>query len=101
MIEGVLRHCTNMRIERQYVDSHGQTEVAFAFTKMLGFDLAPRIKRIARVKLYLPSNGMKGRLLNLTPILTRVIDWKIIEQQYDEIVKYATAMRVGTSDPDA
>jgi len=100
MIEGVLRHCTNMRIERQYVDSHGQTEVAFAFTKMLGFDLAPRIKRIARVKLYLPSNGMKGRLLNLTPILTRVIDWKIIEQQYDEIVKYATAMRVGTSDPE-
>jgi TnpA family transposase len=100
MIDGVLRHCTNMRVERQYVDSHGQTEVAFAFTKMLGFDLAPRIKRIAHVKLYLPSNGMKGRLLNLTPVLTRAIDWKIIEQQYDEIVKYATAMRVGTSDPE-
>ena len=100
MIEGVLRHCTNMSVERQYVDSHGQTEVAFAFTKMLGFDLAPRIKRIAHVKLYLPGNGIKGRLSNLTPVLTRPIDWKIIERQYDEIVKYATAMRVGTSDPE-
>lgn len=100
MIEGVLRHCTDMNIERQYVDSHGQTEVAFAFTKMLGFDLAPRIKRIAHVKLYLPNNGFKKRLSNLTPVLTRAIDWKIIERQYDEIVKYATAMRVGTSDPE-
>ena len=31
MIEGVLRHCTDMEIEQQYVDSKGQSEVAFAF----------------------------------------------------------------------
>ncbi|NES24576.1 MAG: transposase [Symploca sp. SIO3E6] len=29
MIEGVLRHCTSMEIEKNYVDSHGQSEVAF------------------------------------------------------------------------
>ncbi len=39
MIEGVLRHCTDMDIERQYADSHGQSEVAFAFSYLLGFDL--------------------------------------------------------------
>ncbi len=44
MIEGVLRHCTDMDIERQYVDSHGQSEVAFAFSYLLGFDLLPRLK---------------------------------------------------------
>ena len=31
MIEGVIRHCTEMAVDRQYVDSHGQSEVAFAF----------------------------------------------------------------------
>ncbi|WP_327437542.1 Tn3 family transposase [Sinorhizobium meliloti] len=31
MIEGVLRHCTDMEIQRQYVDSHGQSAVGFAF----------------------------------------------------------------------
>jgi TnpA family transposase len=31
MIEGVLHHCTEMEIDRQYVDSHGQSEIAFAF----------------------------------------------------------------------
>lgn len=32
--------------------------------------------------------------------MTCAIDWKIIERQYDEIVKYVTAMRLGTSDPE-
>jgi len=36
MIEGVIRHCTEMSIDRQYVDSHGQSEVAFAFCHLLG-----------------------------------------------------------------
>ena len=31
MMEGVLRHCTAMEVEQHYVDSHGQSEVAFAF----------------------------------------------------------------------
>ena len=39
MIHGVLRHCTSMEIDRQYVDTHGQSEVAFAFCYLLGFQL--------------------------------------------------------------
>jgi hypothetical protein len=39
MIEGVLRHCTDMEIQRQYVDSHGQSAVGFAFCHLLGFEL--------------------------------------------------------------
>ncbi len=31
MLEGVLRHATDMEVEKQYVDSHGQSEVGFAF----------------------------------------------------------------------
>jgi TnpA family transposase len=31
MLEGVLRHTTDMEVEKQYVDSHGQSEVGFAF----------------------------------------------------------------------
>jgi len=31
MIEGVLRHETEMAIDKTYVDTHGQSEVGFAF----------------------------------------------------------------------
>jgi TnpA family transposase len=101
MIEGVLRHCTDMTVERHYVDSHGQSEVAFAFCHLLGFELAPRLKAIARQKLYLPEAGLRGALGNLAPILSRAIDWRLIEQQYDEMIKYTAALRHRTAEPEA
>jgi len=101
MIEGVLRHCTDMEIQRQYVDSHGQSAIGFAFCRLLGFDLAPRLKAIARQKLVLPTPGMRSSLPHLVPILSDVVDWDEIAQQYDEMVKYAAAMQIGTADPEA
>lgn len=100
MIEGVLRHCTDMEIQRHYVDSHGQSEVAFAFCHLLNFELAPRLKAIARQKLYLPDTGLRDRLGELAPVLTRAIDWDLIERQYDEMIKYTAALRRGTADPE-
>jgi hypothetical protein len=35
MIQGVLHHCTSMEVDRAYTDSHGQSEVAFAFTQVI------------------------------------------------------------------
>jgi len=100
MIEGVLRHCTDMEIQQHYVDSHGQSEVGFAFCHLLGFELAPRLKAIARQKLYLPEAGMRDALGDLAPVLTRTINWDLIERQYDEMIKYASALRHGTADPE-
>ena len=101
MIEGVLRHCTDMEIQRQYVDSHGQSAIGFAFCRLLGFELAPRLKAITRQKLVLPVSGMRASLPNLAPILSDVVDWDEITRQYDEMVKYAAAMQHGTADPEA
>lgn len=101
MIEGVLRHCTSMEVEKNYVDSHGQSEVAFAFTHLLGFQLMPRLKRIKTQKLYRPYTGQSDAYPNLQPILTRPINWDLIRHQYDQMVKYATALRLGTAETEA
>ena len=101
MIEGVLKHCTDMKVEKQFVDTHGQSEVAFAFCKLLGFELMPRLKNIASQKLYLPDISLKKELKNLLPILNRGIKWEIIERQYDEMVKYTAALEQGTADPES
>ena len=98
MVEGVLRHCTDMTVERQYTDSHGQSEVAFAFCKLLGFELLPRLKAIHSQRLYRPDNT--GAYSKLAPVLSRTIDWDLIAQQYDQMVKYATALRLGTADTE-
>ncbi len=101
MIEGVLRHDTEMTVKKNFTDSHGQSEVAFAFCHLLGFDLMPRLKGIKRQKLYRPQAGMVDAYGNLQPILTRPINWELIRQQYDQMVKYATALRLGTAEPEA
>ena len=102
MIEGVLRHCTDMEIDKQYVDSHGQSEVAFAFCELLGFSLMPRLKAIAQQKLYLPDSDMRSELHNLGPILKKhPINWELISQQYDQMVKFATALQKGTASAES
>lgn len=98
MIEGVLRHCTDMTIDRQYVDSHGQSEVAFAFCHLLGFDLLPRLKAIGKQKLYRPDSEIYP---DLESIMTRPINWELISQQYDEMIKYTTALKLGTANPES
>ena len=101
MIEGVLRHCTEMSVDRDYVDSHSQSEIGFAFTRLLGFELLPRLKAIHAQKLYRPEAGDPDAYPNLQLVLTRPINWALIREQYDEMVKYATALRLGTAETEA
>jgi hypothetical protein len=61
-----------------------------------------KLKHIrSRQRLYLPLKEMSGVYANLQPVLTRPIRWHLIEQQYDEMVKFATALRLGTAETEA
>lgn len=101
MIEGVLRHCTNMEVDRQYTDTHGASVVGFAFAHMLDFKLMPKLKNIGSARLYRPTAGQDDQWPNLGPVLsTKMIDWDLIAQQYDQIVKYTTALRLGTAEAE-
>jgi TnpA family transposase len=84
-------------VEKNYVDSHGQSVVAFAFCHLLGFQLLPRLKAIHSQKLHRPEPGNASAYPHLQVVLTRPIDWELIEQQYDQMVKFATALRLGTA----
>ncbi len=101
MIKGVLRHCTEMTIEKQFVDTHGQNEVAFGFCHLLGFQLMPRLKNIYAQRLARPKTGEPEAYPNLQLILSRPIDWDLITAQYDQMIKYATALRLGTAETEA
>jgi len=101
MIEGLLRHDTEMEVEKNYVDSHGQSEVAFAFCRLLGFQLLPRLKAIHAQKLYRAEAGQPEAYPNLQAVLTRPIDWQLIQQQFDQMIKYASTLRLGTAETEA
>jgi len=99
MIEGLLRHCTDAEIEANYVDTHGASVVGFAFTELLGFRLLPRLKNIGSIRLYRPDDT--DAYGQLGDVLTRPIRWELIAQQYDQMVKYATALRLRTAESES
>jgi TnpA family transposase len=90
-----------MKVEGNYVDTHGQSEIGFGITRLLGFDLLPRIKQINRTRLYRPAAGEPDAYPNLMPAMTRPIRWDVVEQNYDQMIKYATAIRQGTASTEA
>lgn len=101
MVEGAIRHGTTMKVEGNYVDSHGESEIGFAVTRLLNVDLLPRIKRINHVQLYQASRGDLALYSNLAPAMTRPIRWNLIEENYDQVIKYATAIRTRTASTEA
>ena len=100
MIEGVLRHCTDATIDRQYTDTHGQSLVGFAFAHLLGFKLLPRMKNMAVQKLALAGADEEVPACLAGMVSRQAIDWELIAQQYDQMVKYATALRLGTAEAE-
>jgi TnpA family transposase len=102
MIDGAIRHGTSMEVEGNYTDTHGQSEIGFGLTRLLGFDLLPRIKRINTARLYRPAAGEGEAWPRLAPALVkRAIRWELIAEQYDQMIRYATAIRSGTASTEA
>jgi TnpA family transposase len=89
-----------LEIDRQYVDSHGQSAVAFAFCRLLGFELMPRLKGIDRQRLYKTVAGQS--FANLDPVMAlRPINWEMIEEHLDTMVKHAVALKLSMADAES
>ena len=68
---------------------------------LLGFKLLPRDKNLPKARLYRAEAGSVDAWPTLAPVLSnRAIDWDLITQQYDQMVKYATALRLGTAEAE-
>jgi TnpA family transposase len=99
VIEGLMRHAADVDVDRDYVDTHGASIVGFAFAHLLRYALLPRLKNLGVARLNRPDAG-DHTWGELTPVLSRPIRWELIAQQYDQLVKYATALRLGTAEAE-
>ena len=95
MLQGIVNQKTDMDIESQYVDSHGKSELGFALSYLLNFDLLPRYKTIGNQKIHLPFDDFQ--VDHIGDIVTSSINWQSIEEQYEEMVKHVVALKIGTS----
>jgi TnpA family transposase len=55
VLDGLLYHESDLRIEEHYTDTAGFTDHVFALCHLLGFRFAPRIRDLADKRLYVPD----------------------------------------------
>jgi hypothetical protein len=62
VLDGLLYHESQLRIEEHYTDTAGFTDQVFALCHMLGFEFAPRIADLADKRIYVPANQETGQI---------------------------------------
>jgi len=94
VLDGLLYHESDLRIEEHYTDTAGFTEHVFGLTQLLGFRFAPRIRDLADKRLYI--RGDAKQYPTLAGLVGGNINVKQISMHWDEILRLATSIRQGT-----
>ncbi|WP_020201300.1 Tn3 family transposase [Cupriavidus sp. WS] len=94
VLDGLLYHESDLRIQEHYTDTNGFTDHVFALMHLLGFRFAPRIRDLADTKLYIP--GSPDDYPALAPMIGSAYKEKLIRSHWDEILRLATSIRQGT-----
>ena len=93
-IEGVLRQ-ERMETSQLAVDTHGYTDFAMSHSRLLGFDLCPRLKELKQRHLFLP------RGMAIPPEIAAVceanVNTDLIEKHWDTLVHLAAAVMSGNA----
>lgn len=89
----MLYHETDLTIEEHYTDTAGFTEHVFALCHLFGFRFAPRIRDLGEKRLYVPEGGSYP---HLNPLMGKPLDIKLIEAHWDDLLRLATSMKLGT-----
>ncbi len=99
MLVGIINHKTQVKIDGHSTDTHGQSLIAFAFCHLLGIELRPRIKGIGKLKIGKADNNIAyNAYSNIAGIMGRAINWQLIIDNYDEIIRYLAALKTGTAE---
>src|SRR5208337_3475316 len=94
VLDGLLYHESDLRIEEHYTDTAGFTDHVFALCHLLGFRFAPRIRDLADKRLYVPGKTAQWRAPGA--LIGGSIHNKLIEQQIAEALRLAASIQQGT-----
>jgi TnpA family transposase len=94
VLDGLLYHESDLRIEEHYTDTAGFTDHVFGLMQLLGFRFAPRIRDLGDTKLYV--DGSAADYPALTPLIGGKLNISQIRAHWDEILRLAASIKQGT-----
>ncbi|MBZ0188687.1 MAG: Tn3 family transposase, partial [Candidatus Obscuribacterales bacterium] len=93
VIDALENHETDLNIQEHYTDTAGFTDHVFALTTLLGYKFAPRIRDLFKLKFY--SIGPIDDFGKVNTLFKARIDTKLIEDNWNEILRAAASIRHG------
>jgi TnpA family transposase len=94
VLDGLLYHESDVRIEEHYTDTAGFTDHVFGLMHLLGFRFAPRIRDLKDKNLYVPGDAKAYP--TLAGLVGGSINEKLIRAHWAEILRLAASIRQGT-----
>jgi len=96
VLDGLLYHESDLRIEEHYTDTAGFTDQVFGMMHLLGYKLAPRIRDLGETKLFVPPGKLKGYTA-LQPMISEELKVNSIKTHWDDILRLAVSIQQGTA----
>ncbi len=93
VIEALLKTGLSVEPDTVYSDTHGQSETVFAYTYLSGITLMPRIRGWKDLHFYRPDKSTTYD--HIDGLFTDVIDWKLIEDGFPDLMQVAISMEQG------
>jgi TnpA family transposase len=97
ILDGLLHHESSLEIREHYTDTAGAIEHVFGLCHLLGFRFAPRIRDLADRRLYVADKGTT--YVTLTPMIGGTVDFRVIGENWDEMLRLAASIKAGTVAP--
>lgn len=95
VLDGLLYHESDLRIEEHYTDTAGFTDHVFGVMPFVGFRFAPRIRDLGETKLYIRTGDFVYD--GLKPMLSSDrLNIAQIRAHWDEILRLVTSIKQGT-----
>ena len=93
VIDGLLHHESELPMEEHYTDTAGYTDQVFGLSHILGFRFAPRMRDLSDSKLYIMDKS--SDYSKIESILRGKINIKVIQDNYDDVLRLAHSIREG------
>ena len=94
VLDGMLHHESDLKIEEHYTDTAGFTDHVFAMCHIHGVVFAPRIADMADKRLHVP--GKPGDWPALASLFGASLDTRAIEATFDDILRIGASTKQGT-----
>ena len=91
VLDGLLHHESDLRIEEHYTDTAGFTDHLFGVMPLLSYRFAPRIRDLSDTKVYLPPDS--PTYVALQPLADGTLNVRHILAHREKILRLATSIK--------